>query len=316
MSCSKHHPFFCSRSVLPLIFFIALTFLLSSCYAPDIPVSKLKTKYTFDDSQFQKIGSLQVHYRDSGTGYPVILLHGTGASLHAWTEWTTYLEPYFRVISLDLPAYGLTGPSEEGIYDIDYYTSFLKAFTDSLGIEKFAMAGNSLGGFIAWNYAVRYPENIEKLILIDPAGYASNGRPSLVFRLATNKILAPFLKNFTPKSLFRNSLKEVFYNDDLITEDMVNQYYELSRREGNRQAFIDRARTARSVDTLLIREVKPPTLIMWGENDRWIPVAHSEKFKRDIPDAKLVIYEKTGHLPMEEKAEASAKDAILFLLVE
>ena len=126
---------------------------------------------------------LSVHYRDEGAGPPLLLLHGTGSSLHTWDAWTDALRGHFRVIRMDLPGFGLTGPNRDDDYRIERYVEFVEAFRRRLGLESFALAGNSLGGEIAWSYTVAHPDRVSALVLVDPAGYPID-RPALVFRLA------------------------------------------------------------------------------------------------------------------------------------
>ena len=158
-----------------------------SSYEPDLPFAELVAKYTNDESEFVDVAGMRVHYRDEGSGdVPLILLHGTGASLHTWDGWTPVLVHDFRIIRLDLPGFGLTGPAPDSDYTVQAYVEYLAAFADALGIERFHLAGNSLGGQIAWNFATRYPDRVMKLVLIDSAGYPKEAAPSAstVIRLA------------------------------------------------------------------------------------------------------------------------------------
>ena len=137
----------------------------------DIPVEELKKKYTNEASEFVEVQGMQVHYRDEGEGDVIVLLHGTGASLHTWEPWTRELKKFYRVIRLDLPAYGLTGPHPEGKYQMDNYVAFLQEFLQKKDIQKFCLGGNSFGGGVSWEYALKYPDEVEKLILVDASGY-------------------------------------------------------------------------------------------------------------------------------------------------
>lgn len=283
-------------------------------YAPDKSIEELTEKYAYDNSQFIEVDEMNVHYRINGTGSPIVLIHGTAASLHTWEQWANELQDSFQVISLDLPAFGLTGPNPDGIYNIEYYASFLDKFLRQLEIDTFYLAGNSLGGAIAWRYTTLYPNKVKKLILIDAAGYPLNKAPSLPFNLAKNKILAPIMLHFTPKILIKNSIIEVYGNDSLVTDAVVNRYYDMTLRAGNRQAFIDRTRNGSYSDPKFIKDIKVPTLIQWGSGDVWIPVENAKNFERDIENSKVIIYEKAGHIPMEEIPILSVTDAKKFLL--
>jgi len=282
-------------------------------YASDKSFEELKTKWAYDNSQFLEMDGMPVHYRINGEGEPLVLIHGTGASLHTWEKWTKILEKDYKIISLDMPAFGLTGPNPKGVYTLEYYAKFLDSFLKKIEVDTFSIAGNSLGGGIAWKYASLFPKKVKSMILVDPMGYPRKGELPFALRLAANKYASQYLKVVTPKSLFYKSMNEVYHNDDLVTDELVNRYYEMYLREGNRQAFVDRAREKETIDTSIIASIKTPTLILWGEKDIWISPEDAPKFQRDIEGSELIIYPNAGHVPMEEIPELSAHDAGVFL---
>ena len=300
------------KFLLFIISFIFIAF-IATTYQSDIDVETLKEKWTYPESKFIDVDGMSVHYRRTGKGFPIILIHGTGASLHTWEEWTKALNPFFEVISLDIPAFGLTGPHPSADYSLESYAKFLEAFTNKLGIEQFHVAGNSLGGGIAWKYTSMYPDKVDRLILVNASGYPLDKEDPLAFRLAKSDLWAPILLKCTPKSLFKTSLNDVFYNDDLITDKLINRYYELYLREGNRQAFIDRVRNMVYTDPKAIKTIENRTLILWGKYDEWIPVAMAHQFYKDLPNARLTIYDNAGHVPMEEIPQETVQDVIAFL---
>ncbi len=257
---------------------------------------------------------MRVHYRVEGNGPPLLLLHGTAASLHTWEGWVQELKKDFKVISLDLPAFGLTGPNPKNDYSIGYYVEFLHRFMDRLGIHQFHLAGNSLGGQIAWNYALAYPHQVKKLVLIDAAGYGMGHKVPFVFTLARTPGLKTLMAYLSPRFMFSKSIEEVYGNDALVTDSLVDRYYELTLRDGNRKAFVERANLDFSFQAGRIKEVETPTLILWGELDEWIPLAHGQQFHQDIPNSQLIVYPGVGHVPMEEIPAQTAADARAFLL--
>ncbi|MBW1298716.1 alpha/beta fold hydrolase [Aquimarina litoralis] len=304
------------------VIFLSLFFLADF----DIPVEELKEEYTYSYSSFVEVDGMMVHYTDQGSGVPIVLLHGSGGSLHTWEGWANTLKANYRVISIDLPAFGLTGPHIRGAYAIEDYTKFLYDFVNKLELKSFHLAGNSLGGGIAWSFALDYPEKVKKLLLLDASGYRSKpkkqttenkkkkGSSFSVFRLARIPVINKIFLYFTPKFIIRNNLEQVYYDDSKVTDALVKQYHDFALREGNRQAFMDRLTMKRGKDTShKLKEINNPTLILWGENDRWISVKAAYKFDEDIPNSKLVIMKETGHLPMEEKPEESVKIAMDFL---
>lgn len=305
------------KKILYIISSIILLLIVLSwiAIAPDIPANDIEEKYTNAESRFIDIDGLRVHYRDEGSGIPVVLLHGTAASLHTWEGWTESLKSDYRVIRMDLPAFGLTGPNATQDYSSTAYTEFLDAFLTALEIDSCYLAGNSLGGRIAWEYCWRYPGKVRKLILVDAAGYRLSGdpEPSLGFRLARMPFLSNVVRFFTPRSLMEKSLMEVYGDDSKITPELIDRYYDMMLREGNRDAFIARARHEFVDNTTKIATIDIPTLLMWGDGDTWIPLTHAEKFREDLPNATLIVYKGVGHVPMEELPEQTVADAKIFL---
>jgi len=287
-------------------------FLVFSSYG-DISVEELKAKYTNAASQFININGMEVHYRIEGEGPDLVLLHGTAASLHTWDAWTALLKEEYRVIRLDLPAFGLTGPSPDRDYSIQAYTKFLDSFASAIDLDSFAIAGNSLGGGIAWSFAAQYPEKVEQLILIDASGIPDDKDDPAVFRMARNPILGKLFERVTPKFFIRKNLTEVYFDDSKVTDALVNRYHDMALRTGNRIAFRDRAHVVNPDITHQLSKITAPTLIIWGAADQWIPLNNGYVFQNNLPYSELMIIDEVGHVPMEEDPETSATLAIDFL---
>lgn len=298
-------------TLLLLLGMITLILLIYTRF--DIPVEKLKAKYTNEESEFIEIQGMQIHYRDEGEGTPLVLLHGTSASLHTWEAWTQVLKKNYRVLRLDLPAYGLTGPHPQRKYDLNMYLSVLHEFFQKKGIREFYLGGNSFGGLLAWEYALAYPQEVQKMILVDASAYPSKRKSPWVFRLAKIPMLNQIVRYVTPKFFFRNNLEQVYGNDAKITDELLNRYYELGLRDGNRQAFIDRIQHISKNHHEQIKNIQTPTLILWGEKDTWIPLENGQKLDADLPNSKLIVYPGLGHVPMEEDPETTVKDVADFL---
>ena len=300
----------------PKIFLISLTFgilfLGIFSVSPDKSFEEIAPKYATSPSSFIEVKGIKIHYRDQGQGYPIVLIHGTGASLHTWDAWTEELIKNYRVIRLDLPAYGLTGKDPQKRYSSIDYVNLLDAFLDKLGIENFHLGGNSLGGLVSWLYTSYHDQKVNKLLLLNPSGFPFDSTP-MVIKLAKTPILNFFIRYITPKSFVKKNLKEVYYNDDLITNETIDRYYDLTLFEGNREAFIDRSFIERENYTDRLSLIQSPALVLWGENDEWIPVEDSEKFKAHLNNIKVVIMPKTGHIPMEERPKESVDIALDFL---
>ena len=284
----------------------------------DIPLDDLKIKYANSNSSFVAVNKMDVHFRDEGVQtdtIPILLIHGTGASLHTFNSWSDRLKKSNRVIRVDLPAYGLTGPFPDENYTMANYTAFLKDFLTALNIKQCVLAGNSLGGAIAWNFTLEQPSMVTKLILIDAAGYpiASKSVP-IAFSLAKIPIINKLLTFITPRFLVRASVENVYFDSSKVTDLVVERYFNLTLRSGNRKAFVDRLQIPKDTNTYKnINYIQQPTLILWGAEDLLIPVENAYKFQEDLPNNTLVILENTGHTPMEESPLESLAPVISFL---
>lgn len=280
----------------------------------DIDLNKLKDKYAYPSSSFISIDGIHVHYRDVGKGEAILLIHGTGASLHTWEKWIDILSSGYRVISFDLPGFGLTGPDPNHNYQISRYTAILDSLMVKLKVDSFHIAGNSLGGLVAWRYTTQFPQKILTLNLIDAAGLPQPGKkPPFIFQLAKLPVLSTLLQKVTPKSIIENSMLDVYKNDQLVTEKLIDRYFELSLREGNRTAFVKRmSQLNEKLDISDLKKITAPVLIQWGKDDRWIPLAKGYEFKELIPHAELKIYN-SGHVPMEENPMETVEDYVIFL---
>jgi pimeloyl-ACP methyl ester carboxylesterase len=304
--------------VLGLFFGLLLLVLFIVCER-DRPVKELIPIYANSSSQFMSILGMQVHYRDQGVqsdSVPLILLHGMSSSLNTWDSVVFYLANHRRVISLDLPGFGLTGPSPENMYNFDYYNKFIDSFTRRLQLAKFTLVGNSMGGSIAWNYALFNPAVVDKLVLIDAAGYPKRGESgSLGFKIASTPVINNILLFATPKALVRKSLETIYFDQSRVTDAQVERFHDMAIREGNRAAalLIFKGSFGTSQFKGKIKEIKTPTLVLWGDKDNLISVENAYQFNQDIKGSKLEVYPNVGHVPMEEVPERVAKSILDFI---
>jgi len=293
-----------------LVLVISIAVLLAaagivSAWAPERPVDSLKVRWAPPPSRFIALQGMMVHVRDQGPRddpLPIVLIHGTSASLHTWEGWVGALERSRRVITMDLPGFGLTGPDPEGDYRIRRYVRFITGLLDALGVERCVLGGNSLGGEIAGNVAVDAPRRVAALILVDSAGYAFESRSvPLGFRIARVPLLRNLVAHLLPRSMVAASVRNVYGNPSLVTDALVERYYELTLRAGNRQALTERFSQLRpGANAARIPTIAVPTLILWGGRDRLIPLANGERFARDIKGSGLVSFDDLGHVPQEE----------------
>lgn len=301
---------------LALAITVAGAVALALAYTPSRSVDAL-AHWQDAASRFVEVDGMRVHYRREGrAGRPMlILLHGTGASLHTWDGWVAALGAHYELLRMDLPGFGLTGPHARDDYRVSSYVDFVAGVVDALGVERFALAGNSLGGNIAWQFAAAHPDRVAALVLIDPSGLPPTEprAPSLVFRLAGTPVLRNVLTWFAPDFIYEGSLREVYADDSKVTPELVRRYRELSLRAGNREAFVQRTLQWETADPARLAGIRAPTLIQWGALDVWLPVGDARRFENGIADARVLVYDDLGHVPMEEAPARTAADAHRFL---
>lgn len=303
---------------LLIIFIVALGALFAIGYAPDVPAAALEARWAAPPSKFIDLAGMKVHIRDEGPrddATPIILIHGTSSSLHTWDGWARELKASRRVISFDLPGFGLTGPSPDENYTIGAYVRFVGLLLDQLGIQKCVIAGNSLGGNIAWATAQALPGKVEKLILVDAGGHPlQSASVPLGFRLAQVPVINKLTAIILPRPLIKASLENVYGDPAKVTPELVDQYFDMATRAGNRRALVQRfSQSDRGADSAKIAEIKTPTLIIWGARDRLILPDHAELFHREIAGSKLVIFDDLGHVPQEEDPKRTVEAVKAFL---
>jgi pimeloyl-ACP methyl ester carboxylesterase len=285
-------------------------------YTPDLPAAELEARYAVPGSRFVTIGGARMHVSDRGPREaPVlILVHGAGGSLHVWDEWVARLSDRYRVVALDLPGHGLTGPVADGDYSIEGTARLIGALATTLGIDRFALAGHSMGGMVAWWAAAQaLQDRVTALILIDASGYPGTASPPLGVRIARLPLLGEIATWFRPSELTVRNLKRSYADPSLPGEAAIVRHLALLRRPGNRGATLQRVRSFAPPDAKTIQHVRVPTLILWGDTDRFIGLADARRFNRDIAGSRLVVYQSCGHNPMEERAAESAADTRRFL---
>ncbi len=291
--------------VLVLVVVFAGVF-VAATWAPEKPVEELKARWAKPPSTFVDLDGMKVHVRDEGPredASPIVLLHGTGSSLFAWDGWTDALKSNHRVIRYDLAGFGLTGPAPDRIYNVGRDVEMLFRLLDKLGVQHCTIGGNSLGGSIAWRAALSHPERVDRLILVDAGGYPSHPTSvPLGFRLAALPGISWITQHTLPRILVEQGYRNVFGDPSRVTREMIDRSVELTQREGNRRAFLDRTRQRGGSAGISrrIAELKLPTLIIWGAKDRLIPPDDAERFHREIAGSTLAMFDDLGHAPEEE----------------
>jgi pimeloyl-ACP methyl ester carboxylesterase len=289
-----------------------------------LPLERLKSRYgnAAQGSRYVEIDGFNVHYRDEGSRDKpaLVLIHGVVASLHTWDGWVQAFAPHYRIIRFDVPGFGLTGPARDGVYSVERMMHVLGQLLDYLQVGKADIAGNSLGGYIAWNFALAQPQRVGKLVLIDPAGYPMHKVPWMIAAAALPGATVA-MPMWMPRALIAQGIKEVYGEPGRIKPGVVERYYDLSRRPGNRRGMMEIFRVLLKVNKEELHTtpervalIKAPTLLMWGDHDRWISPKHVPHWLRDLPGVQVRVYPGVGHIPMEEIPEQSAADAMRFLL--
>lgn len=317
------------RSRFILIFLAAILALLGCVVLlePDLPKEVVDAKYSSPASRFLSMDNgARVHYRDEGdpSDPPIVLVHGSNASLHTWGPWVGQLKNNYRVITMDLPGHGLTGAVPDRDYSMPAFVNTVSAVADHLEIPKFILGGNSMGGGVTWHFALAHPERVNALVLVDssvPGDWnterqsGNKGRGPIAFRLFSQPWFQRIGSRLDPYLLVVQGVRSAYYDTRQVSDDLVDRYHELSLREGSRQATLDRfqAFDPRSLASADLSVIEQPTLIMWGSEDALIPVDHAYRLERELINPTLVIYEEVGHVPMEEIPDRSAKDLIIFL---
>ncbi|MBC7657256.1 MAG: alpha/beta hydrolase [Frankiaceae bacterium] len=287
-------------------------------WAPDRPVSELTGRWAPPPSQFIPIEGMQVHVRDEGPRddpSPILLLHGTSSSLHTWEPWAKVLREKHRVISVDLPGYGLTGPFPDGDYRLAHYTRFIGELLDRLDVRHAVVAGNSFGGQVAIELALATPARVDKLILVDALAYPRDSTSVPIgFRIAQMPGLNFLMQYMLPRRIVEDSVRNVMGDPSKVTPALVDRYFAMTVRAGNRASLPARFTflpTERSAARIV--RISKPTLILWGGRDRLIPPNNADRLHRDIAGSQLLVFPALGHVPQEEDPVGTVAAALRFL---
>ena len=298
---------------------LGLAQLLAAYWAPSRPLDELKARWAPPPSTFLAIDGMQVHLRDEGPRddpAPILLLHGTSDSLHTWDGWVPPLvQSGRRVIRVDLPGFGLTGPFPGGDHGIAAYPRFLSHLLDALGVQRVSVAGNSFGGQVALELALAEPERVERLVLVDALAYPRSAtKVPIGFVVASLPGVNRVMDYVLPRSLVEGSVRSVYGDPSRVTPALVDRYYELSLREGNRAALRNRfGDLPDEADAQRVKRLRLPVLLLWGGQDQLIPIAASDRFLADIPGSRRVVFPGLGHVPHQEDPQATVVPVLDFL---
>lgn len=289
-----------------IYYFLIAVFLLmiSGCglFVDLIPQGQIESPAELD--HFIKVEGVNFHYRSyPADGDHIVLLHGFASSTYTWEDLAPYLQAEgYHVWSLDMKGFGWSDKPRDARYDPLTLMEDVNKWMDAMGLRNVTLVGNSLGGAVTVLLALEHPDRIKKMVLIDSAGYPM--KPPLIVRMARVPLSGSFMKLFFGRWIVRWNLKEVFYHKDRVTEEKVNAYYDRMRTENALDAQIA---VARSVNFDLfdqyikrVPQITSDALIIWGENDAWIPLEIGYKFKKDLVTATMIVIPECGHMPQEE----------------
>lgn len=260
--------------------------------------------------QYIKVGQINTRFWVLGDeGTTVILIHGIGGSVEAWTPNVNVLAQHHRVYAIDLVGFGRSDkPSMP--YSFSYMARFVNDFIQAQHIDRATVIGHSLGGGISLQFTIQFPDKVEKLVLVSSGGL---GRElNLLLRLATLPVIGELLTRPSRKRTAQ-FLKECIHDPALVTDDLVQLFYQMAVLPGAQKSFLATLRADVNLQGLRADVMRPiqhdlatitaPTLIVWGQQDRIVPVAHAHAAERRIPNAELRILDPCGHMPQFERAE-------------
>ncbi len=305
-----------------LVALVALVLIaLAVLWRGDIPYATLEQRYAAPTSRYLDLpDGVHLHYRDEGRadGPVLVLVHGFGASAANWDDWAKRLGDTYRIIAPDLPGHGLTRAPKGYQGGPDSQVATVEAMAAALKLPRFVIAGNSMGGGVAWRYALAHPERLTGLVLVDAAGWPPAPAPggkaqkqgALMFTLLANPVARGIIKNLDNSALVKQGLEAALIDKSLATPALVKRYSDFSRAPGHRDILVSR-RGKGSADVATperLSVIDTPTLVMVGADDRVIPGADSKRFADAIHGATLIVYPGVGHVPMEQIPDKSAAD--------
>ena len=296
-----------------IAFLLALSVWLA--WTPDKTEQVLLQSYSRPGTARLMVQQQPVFVQDSGPreAPAILLLHGFGASLQAWDDWAPALEKNLRVLRIDIPGFGLSGPAVNQDYSDAADVARVIAVMDQLGVQQVIVAGHSMGGRIAWNLAAAHPERVSQLVLLSPDGFPDpNAKSDKTYEVPALLGLLPY--SLPQWALRMGGVAPAFADDSQLTPQMMQRYHDMMLAPGVRTALLDRMRQTRNSDPVArLKSITVPTLLIWGEKDAFIPVSNAQDYLNAMPQAKLVTLPGVGHVLHEEAPQASVQAVLDFL---
>lgn len=309
---------FSSLSLLILLIIV----IYNSIYL-DIPKNEIISKHANESSKFLELsdGSL-IHLRDEGNkkGKVILLIHGFNGSLFNYEPMVPFLTDEYRVISLDLPAHGLTGAVKSDLYSHEGFEKVIGEVVQLLGINKFYFVGHSMGGMIAWRYALKHLDQLNGLIIIgspfianeeEYKDFQSVNAPPAAFEIIESKFFRRALEYVTPRLLVKEGVSQTVYDQSIVTDELVDQFHDIILMEGTRLAIgmlVEDHEDDFIANPNDLKNISIPSLILHGEEDNLVDIRFVEHFIDQIPNVRLISYPNVGHMPPMEIPALLAQD--------
>ena len=273
---------------------------------------EVKTLCGTPNSKYYDWRDLQIHYTEAGQGEEsILMLHGFGGSHKNFRDFSLALEDDYRVIAIDLPAFGLSSVPSQDIPNDELfamYQSFIEDAVVALELEKYHLVGNSMGGWISWDYALKQDTNLLSLTLLNSAGFGMDKVKGKISGWMTGSFSKAVLKKGVPYSIPESNAKRCLWDDAKMSNEMVQQNYYMINKEGTFPFMLKMIESPVLPDTAALANISVPTLILWGDADEVISVENATKFQKAILKSELKIYKDCGHIPQVEYPNKVAAD--------
>jgi len=307
------------RILSTAIAIIAVATVIGLCIAlwayRDLSADFLEAKYVNQASRFINIDGARIHYRDEGEGPAVLLLHANFGNLIGWDPWVDALKDSYRVVRMDFTSHGLTGPDPTGDYSQARTLELTEKFINAMDLGKFSIAGTSMGGTMAIHFTHKYPERIDSLILLSPGSLEGKERTESGRDQVPDA--AYVLKYIMPRALPKFMLESGFGDKKKLTDELIDRWYDMWMREGQREAQLDRLKQYKAGEIEdIIRALKPRTLLLWGEANTTADFAQAGDFQElleNVESLKFISYPGVGHMAVQEAGQETGHDVRLFL---
>lgn len=286
--------------------------------AGTITYTEIVARYADSDSRFAVLegkDGIRTHYKDEGSGSAILLVHSSLGDLQDWDVWVATLAEDYRVVRLDLPAFGLTGPVPSGNYSIDRYLTLIDSLMDHLDIGRFAIAGTSYGGLAAFRYAGTRTDRVTALILQNSAGIEYGGHGGTTER--ERDVEAAFKPTRATRDGLSDALNMIINDPSRVTPELVARKTDFANVVGRDwESFVASRMYERGNPERVLGHVRAPSLVLWGGNSKALSVSTAQAFADALSNAEVVekiIYDGGGHLLHIERPEQTARDVKAFL---